>query len=371
VNDELTLVVGGTSIRGWMGVRVTRGVERLPSDFEITMTGKFPGQIDTVSVVPGDKCQVLLGSDVVITGYIDRFTPSIGPDRHTIRVTGRGMCCDLVDCSAEWPGCQISGTNALDVATKLAKPYGIKTKLADGAPVGPSIPQFNLILGETAWELIERVCRFSALLAYEQADGSLLLSQVGTKAHASGFQQGINVEAASIAYSVDHRYSDYRAFLQSIQTLYDLGNQGYDQLAHVVDATVNRHRQMDIIAEAVTGGPALAKARALWEKSRRWGRSFECHLTTDNWRDGAGQLWQPNMLAQLDLPILKTAHTKWIIGEVTYRLDEQGTHADLVLMPPEAFMPQPTLLIPPFSMQIAGQDPDHLTFGSGLVGGAQ
>lgn len=36
----------------------------------------------------------------------------------------------------------------------------------------------------------------------------------------------------------------------------------------------------------------------------------------------------------------------WAIGEVTYRMDEQGTKAELVVMPKEAFEPEPVLLMP-------------------------
>jgi hypothetical protein len=35
----------------------------------------------------------------------------------------------------------------------------------------------------------------------------------------------------------------------------------------------------------------------------------------------------------------------WIIGEVTFRRDGEGTHADLVLMPAAAFQPQPDILM--------------------------
>lgn len=34
-------------------------------------------------------------------------------------------------------------------------------------------------------------------------------------------------------------------------------------------------------------------------------------------------------------------------GEVTYRRDLDGTHADLVPMPPGAFRPEPTLIMSP------------------------
>lgn len=369
MNDDLTLRIGGADIQGWQQIRVTRGVERVPSDFEIVMTERFPGELHAVSVVPGAACQVLLGDDVVITGYVDRFAPGISPSGHQVRVSGRGKCCDLVDCSAEWPGGQINGTSALDIAAKLAAPYGISVALAPGVNPGPTIPQFNLILGETAWELIERVCRYAALLAYELPDGSLLLNQVGTQAQASGFAQGQNVQSASIQYGMDMRYSDYVSFIQSMETLGDMGPGGVDgnQIVRITDPTVTRHRQLDIIAEAGAGGIQIAAVRAQWEMARRWGRSFVCRLTADSWRDSAGALWQPNMLAPLDLPILKTAGVQWIIGEVSFVLGRDGTTADLTLMPSAAFDPQPTLLQPQWLMEITGTSPRQLAPGDFLT----
>ena len=39
------------------------------------------------------------------------------------------------------------------------------------------IPYAVLMLSETAWEVIDRMCKLSGLLAFEQADGSLLLAE--------------------------------------------------------------------------------------------------------------------------------------------------------------------------------------------------
>ena len=89
------------------------------------MTERFPGEADGVVVKPGDPCTVKIGDDLVITGYIDRYHPSITPTGHTVTITGRGKCQDLVDCAAEWPNCQIIAASAFEIAPKLAAPYGI------------------------------------------------------------------------------------------------------------------------------------------------------------------------------------------------------------------------------------------------------
>ena len=40
----------------------------------------------------------------------------------------------------------------------------------------------------------------------------------------------------------------------------------------------------------------------------------------------------------------KLVNQQWIIGTVTFRRDGSGTHADLTLMPPDAFNPEPVAL---------------------------
>ena len=68
------------------------------------------------------------------------------------------------------------------------------------------------------------------------------------------------------------------------------------------------------------------------------------HITTDGWRDSSGALYAPNTLVPLNLPGMKVVDELWLIGEVTYIRDEQGTSAELVIMPPEAFEPAPRFL---------------------------
>ncbi|WP_176016645.1 phage baseplate assembly protein [Burkholderia sp. BCC0398] len=352
MDDELSLSIGGQSISGWTDVRVTRGIERLPSDFELGLTELYPGQLDRVVVQPGDECIVKIGADVVLTGYVDRYVPSMDAHSHTIRVAGRGKCQDLVDCAAFWPNGQISGTSALDVAAKIASHYGIMVS-CDVQNLR-AIPQFNLFLGESCYEIIERISRYSSLLVYDAPDGNLVLAQAGTVNAASGFQQGINVQAATVQYSADQRFQTYTAFTQSVQMYSDIGVAG-NVIATATDAGVKRPRERVIIAEAVQGFQDLAKQRAIWEMNRRIGRAAVVTLTTDSWRDSAGALWTPNTLVPILLPQLKladesgTGPVTWLIGEVTYQRNLQsGTTATITAMRPDAYLPEPTALQPMF-----------------------
>lgn len=353
MTDDLTLLIGGRKLSGWTSVRVTRGIERCPSDFDVLMTELYPSDVDAFVIVPGDACQVLLGDDLVITGYVDRLVPSFSDGQHAIRVMGRSKCADLVDCDAEWPGGQITGSSVIEIARKLAAPYGVSNTGGDAIPItvstdvtdpDPPIQQFNLMLGEKAFDIIERLCRYAALLAYDDPAGNLFLTRVGQLTAASGFEQGVNVQAAALEYSMDQRYSEVLAFIQHVDTFADAGDGGNLQVT-VTDPNVPRHRRKIIIAESGDSKFSVLKRRADWEVSRRSGRSRRLQLTTDGWRDAAGKLYAPNTLVPVNFPALKLEPTVWLISEVTYKRDGQsGTTCDLVIMPPAAFDVQPILL---------------------------
>lgn len=345
MSDDVSLIVGGRKISGWTAVRVTRGIERVPSDFEIGLTARSVVGRAGVVVQPGAKCKVLIDSDLVLTGYVDQYRPAISAGMHEIRICGRGRCSDLVDCSAEWPGSQISGSTVLGIAQRLARPYDIDVI---GVP-GPSVPQFILMYGETAWEVIERVCRFAALLAVEQVDGNLLLTHLGIAEAATGFVEGVNVEAADAVFSMDQRYSEYWVYGMGANMFADVGSNPMI-LKKLEDSGVRRHRRKAIVADSGPEGTQQEYGikRAIWEMNRRNARSRSVRVTTDSWRDGKGDLWQPNTLVPISIPSMELPREQWVVAEVTFQRDMNGTHATLVLMPADAFLPEPYFPLPIF-----------------------
>lgn len=338
--SDLSLVVAGLQLSGWEDIRVTRSIERFPSDFEISMTERFPGELKPFVVVPGDSCQVKLGDDLVLTGYVDGYKVQQAPGSGTmIRIVGRSKCSDLVDASAEWPGAQIAGSTALEIAKKLAFNFGIAVD--GGAEDDTLIPLYNLIYGETSYDIIERVCRFRALLAYDMPDGSLRLSRAASIKSSSGLREGVNIQAFSIDYRIDGRFSEYIVVTQSVDTFSDVGSTGYLN-ASIKDLGVTRWRRKYIVSEAEGSDLKMAYRRADWEYRRRAGRSAQLHVVTDSWRDSNGLLWEPNTLVTLDIPSAKLFNKAWLIADVTYKMDGQsGTTCELLIMPPEAFAIQP------------------------------
>ena len=343
--NEVRLVVSGVSKTGWQSVLVVRGIEIMPSQFAIALTERSSGDSAQVDVNAGDPCQVLIGNDLVLTGRVDRVRRRIGRQGCTVQIVGRSSCRELVDCSvdpAQVPNMQISSASVLDITKKLAGIYGVKAQALGGVG-GTIIQQFSVNLGEQPYPIIERIARYAQILVYDEVDGSLNLAPLGTGAMASGVAEGVNVEAADGEQGMDQRYSDYELYLTSVYSLTEIAP--ITPLTAVRDPTVTQFRKLILISEQDALDPAITKRRGAWEMTRRYGRSNPIRVTIDSWRDRAGTLWTINTLVPVDIPHLKVVGQQWLITQVAFRRDETGTHADLLLMPKEAFQPEPLVQV--------------------------
>ncbi|KUR80754.1 phage baseplate assembly protein [Novosphingobium sp. FSW06-99] len=350
--DQLTLLVNGQVISGWEDVAVTLRLEGFPNSFDVRASIGPAGQ---APIAAGDDCVVKLGNDTVITGWVDRVAETGTAESHQIAISGRGLTEDLVDCAAEWPSAQLVGGNALTIAQRLADAYGIDVIMADGADPGPTVVSWALNYGETGADIIQRVARNAGLLAFENAQGQLVLGIVGSTTAASGIVYGQNVEVWSVEQSMDQRFSDYIGCFQSLDTFGALG--GSDFFAGASDPNVPRHRVTHLIMEVVAADPQdFTQQRAQWEAARRAGRSFVVKVTVDSWRDSAGNLWMPNTLVSIDVPGAASAQTgALVIAEVTFRRNEdRGTVAEILAMTPAAFLPEPIVLQPVNTAALTG-----------------
>lgn len=344
--NQVRLVIANVSKTGWQQVLIVRGIEVMPSQFIIALADRYAGDSAQTDINAGDECQVYIGTDLVLTGRVDRVRRRITGQGSVLQIIGRSSCREIVDCAvdpAQVPNMQISQSTAIDIITKLAAIYKINVKTIGG--VGQNIiPQFNVNLGDVVYPIIDRIARYCQFLAYDDTDGSLVLAPLGTIAMASGFTEGLNIENADYETGMDQRYSDYEVYISSTYTLSDIAPLTPLQL--VTDPTVTPFRKLIIISEQNQLDPSLALQRGVWEKVRRYGRSNVLRLTTDTWRDSAGTLWAINSTVTVSSPHLKTTGQKWLIAQVGFRRDANGTHADLVLMPPAGFSPEPLVLAP-------------------------
>ncbi|WP_413723433.1 phage baseplate assembly protein [Sodalis sp. RH24] len=345
MDNNVTLRVNGREWAGWTSVSISAGVERIARDFNVEITRKWPGDADDAAQMQprikyGDKVEVLIGTDQVITGYVDA-TP-VRYDAHSLSVgiVGRSKTEDLIDCSASLT--QFASRDLVQIASQLAAPFGI-TVVNEGYDGGP-ISDFQVDYGETVMEVLDKLIGMQQVLIYDNANGELVIGGVGTKRTVTALVLGENILSCDTEKSIKERFSQYIVSGQRAGTDDDYGEATISAIrAQTVDGGITRYRPM-IIKQTGNATGETANERAEFEMQRRAARTDEVTYTVQGWRQGNGALWEPNMLVPVYDPVLGFNNLDMLIAEVTYRKDGQGTVTELRVGPPDAYLPTPKKL---------------------------
>lgn len=343
--DEVSLLVNGRAYGGWTQVQVTRALDAIAGAFAISLTERWAGngriqqQVEPWPVRNGDSCQIRIGSDVIIDGYVDQFRPSFGPTDHTIEIQGRDKTADLVDCSAFHQPDQWKNLDLLQIAKILCDPFGISVRAE--VPVGEKFPSIKLQQGETVFAALDRLGRFRKVILSPDLGGGVLITRAGRRRAATSLQQGVNIKSASGVLDDSQRFSLYVVKGQNVSASTDDAELEALAEARVTDLGINRYRPLVIMAETGANN-ASAKERAIWEANVRLGRGAQAQVSVRGWRQRqGGELWAPNILVPIKSSFLRM-DGDMLIRQVTYRRTESdGTVCDLDLVSPQAFSPEP------------------------------
>ena len=324
--DDITLRIDGVDWTYWTSVQVTRQMDAIAGTFSLALADKWIGGAQALPIAAGMACQILIGGEQVIDGYIDQVRPSFSATAHGISVTGRDRSADLVDCAAihspgQWLNCTV-----LQLAQALASPFGVNVT-AEG-DVGAPIASFKLEEGETAFEALDRALRQRELMACPDGKGGIVLLKAGAGTASGSLRQGENILSAEGQFDMADRFSDYIVKGQKR------------------DQAVQRYRPMLIRAEQ-SGDSSNAHQRAAWECSVRAARAVTVTATVQGFRqqgvgrEQSGPLWQLNQMADVDLPYLRISQRLLVAG-VEFRRDAtSGSTTRLTLRDPAAFKPEP------------------------------
>jgi prophage tail gpP-like protein len=197
----------------------------------------------------------------------------------------------------------------------------------------------------TLYQLLEEMARSVQVLLWDDPQGRLVLSKVGTKRAKTPLVEGINVEAATAQYSMDQRYHEIRVLGQVGQLSPTRPGIHENYLGTALDPDVRNGRLLVIIMDQVGIDGDWPRKRANWEIGRRYGRSRQIQVTVTGWRGADGQLWTPNTIVSVKCPTLKM-NEDLVISEAMWMRGEQGTQTMLTLMPAKGLMPAPFLFTP-------------------------
>lgn len=336
--NAVTLSVDGLDYRGWKSVKIGAGIERQARNFSLSVSWRWAGSGEAIPIRQGARCEVRIGHDLVLTGWV--FATPISHDPHQITrgVSGRSLTADLVDCSAvNQPG-QWRNQSVQSIVQALAAPYGIgvvsevaETKALTDHTVEP---------GETVFESIDRLLTLSRLLSTDDASGRLVIVEPGSAGRSvDAIAVGENVLDGSAQLDFSQVFSEYRSVGQRSGTDDSFGVEATEVSAAVTDPRATRYRVL-LIQQSGQMTTALAQARVNWERGNRIGKALAMTYRVQGWRQSNGQLWRHNQLVRVVDPIIGVDRDM-LISEVEYSLDENGTVCTLTVAPPDAFLPEP------------------------------
>lgn len=342
MSNAVTLRVNGVDYEGWLAVEITAGIERQARDFKLGITRIWPGAKEIPRrVKPFDLCEVYIGSDKVLTGFIDSTPISYNDTSITVGVNGRSKTADLVDCAAEFGTGQWRNRKIERIASDIGKPYGIN--VISEIDTGPAIVDHQIDTGESAYESIGRLLSIRQLLSTDDAEGNLVLINAGSGGRCVTNLQfgGLEGNILSADTSLDYKdvFSEYVCKGQRTGNDDDYAEVVAGMSASIQDTTVPRHRLL-ILQQSGQTTQQDCLQRVRYERLFRAAKALQTTYTVQGWRQGDGSLWLPNKTVRVIDSVIGFDDDLLIV-EVTYKIDEQGTTASITVAPKEGFIPSP------------------------------
>lgn len=336
--EIVSLAIDGMVYSGWTGVRITRAIDTLSGEFELELVDRERTGAARLDIRAGAACEVRIGDETVITGWVDRVSPQMDAQSHSISVSGRDKAADLIDCSAVAKPGSWTNTALETIAVALAAPFGIRVTAK--ASTKPTIRRFAIQQGETVQSAIERLCRYRGLLAVSTRNGDVELITPDQGEPVATLIEGANLLMLAAMHDVSDRFSDYILKGQASGSDDLNGKAASAPSATAKDPAIARYRPLVVIGEEQSDIASLEK-RAKWEAIVRAARAQEATVHVLGWRQSAGgALWDRNVIAHLKAPSL-FMDAPMLVTVAVLAKDERGTVTELRLSPPKAWSQLP------------------------------
>lgn len=340
----ITLNVAGRKYGGWKTVSITHSIEALAGSFTLSLTERWAGQDKPWPIGENDECAVCIDGVPVITGFVDDVEPGFDASSRSITVKGRDRAADLVDCSAQLGAWSFANVNVLELAQKIAAPYGCGVTLQAGLVASAiTIPKkYSIDPGDTAGSALESLCKVAGLLAISDGLGGIVLTRAGTERVGTVLTEGVNLKSARGRFSSTGRFRTYEVMGS---------HKGRDDLSGASAAGVkgtatdmNARAGRVLIVRPDTGVTReTATQRAQWEASVRAARGESLSVVVQGWNESdLFGVWPLNKLVRVRSPTCRVDGDALIAG-VTRTHDSGGTTTTLDLRNPDAFSLDPTI----------------------------
>lgn len=340
MSDQVIVKIDGKEWIGWQSVSVTRSIEQAASSFSISVAPHPLNEKSPLEVRPGSSIQIYYGKNLLLTGSVDKFNIDFDKENHQHAFDGRSKTKDLIDCSA-LDSKAFKNQTIKQIATDLAKPYNVQVKgLGENKIESFQVNQD----GESPFEAIQRLAEKEELFITDTPEGHLHISNIG-KGKTNNEIRVTHTENTRVLRGSFTNDESQRFHEVIVKGQYKSSDEAYGKKTAQISAThidpeVRSTRKKILVSDTSTNQEeAIRKAR--FQSQGDAAKSIELTLDVQDWYGSAGELWQPNTLVRVTLPICGINAVFLLLSEVNYKIDENGTICTLKLNPKEAFHKDP------------------------------
>ncbi|EAR6951290.1 baseplate protein [Salmonella enterica] len=338
--NNVELKVDGKIFSGWTSVTVNRSIETMAGYFDLGVNVQT--STDLSSLAPGKPFTLSIDGQTVITGYTDGRRRQMGADSMKITIAGRDKTADLIDCAAIYKGGQWKKRTLEQIARDLCQPYGVAVRweLTDAESAAP-FTSFTLDHSETVYEALGRAARARGVLITSNAAGDLVFTRAD-ESHSDRLVLGENLLSVDFDEDYRDRFSEYtvKGHGRSNGKVGDTVDARTiaSQKGTATDSAITRYRPMIILADSKIDAQN-ATARALREQRRRLAKSVTFEAQLDGWTRSNGQIWMPNILAEIDASKFAIQTGPLLVSKVVLTLDDrEGVKTTITLVPRDGFL---------------------------------
>ena len=296
-DNTVTLLINGKTHGQWTNYDIVSDLLTPADDFSVTLGRPVDAKPDTVRA--GDKVEVRVGGDTVLSGRIDRVQTVTEKGGKTLTIQGRDDAGVLLDCSAQLFNAQDMDLN--QIIEKIVKPLGLAKIRIDAAKTDKT-HKVQIEPGSRAWDALLEYAEANGLWPWLEPDGTLVIGGPDYTAapvaelvlRTNG--QNNNIKRLEVNRDMAARYSEVTVLAQS--------HSGKNNIkATAKDESVKLHRPL-IVTEPDIDSQAQAqrKAKKRLADSRLEGLTITA--TVQGHRTDDGTLWQPgqriNVLSEPD-----------------------------------------------------------------------
>lgn len=343
--EDLAVIIDGTRFRRWLSVAVTHSVDTFS-----TITLRAPFEPDrqefreTFRPFSFKPLRVMVSGRLLFSGTLVGVSPTMGPERREVEVTGYALPGVLQDCCA--PGKTVpheyNKMSFRGIAESIVAPFGIK--LVMRAPEGTPFKRVKLKEGQVLFDFLTDLAKQRNFVLSNTPEGALLVwKSVDAGDPVAVLVEGqAPVSSVSAEFRPQEYYSEITGFASSRR-----GRKGSKHTEF--NPWLKRLRPHSFKLDDTEKGDAPEETRA------KIGRMFAnvANFTLENlpgWRTPKDELWSPNTTIKLTAPsVMIYRRTEFLIRTVTLEQDAEKETAKLELVLPGAFSgetPPPTSFLP-------------------------